>query len=221
MTLLDFLFPKRCVGCGRIGSYVCVACAVMMERVKSNEAICPMCQRRAHGGVTHPGCKRAYAIDGLTSFFRYKGVVRKAIKTLKYRLVSDLAWELMSHISLSAVSADMLIPIPLHRERIRNRGFNQAEVLGSLLAARLNIPVQNDILCRTRHTHPQAGIQQKEERLSNMKNAFLIKKGSHGIRGLRIILFDDVVTTGATLRAAASVLKRAGAKSVWAITLAR
>jgi ComF family protein len=212
MKLLDFIFPKRCVNCGKIGKYFCDSCVKKIRPIAHNEHVCPMCGRLALDGVTHPYCRTRYSLDGLTSFFHYDGPVKKAIKAIKYRYVSDLAEEFVSLLSIPEFKNYVLIPIPLHSTRLRDRGFNQAEVLGSLL----RIPMRTDILRRTRATMPQAEIKEKKTRLENMKNSF----ASREIWG-NIVLFDDVCTTGATLRNAAGALKRAGARHVWAMTLAR
>lgn len=225
MDIRDILFPKRCVGCGRIGWYVCASCASDIIQVSENEKICPMCGRTALDGATHPGCRRRYGLDGLTSFFRYRGIVRKAIKSLKYRLVSDLASEfsalmpdsVMRDISKHAYNA-VLLPMPLHPSRQKMRGFNQAEALGVHIATRLQIPVSPDILYRTRNTVAQADIKKREDRLKNMQEVFACKQK---VFPRNIVLFDDVFTTGATMRSAATALKHAGAKRVWAVTVAR
>ncbi|MCX6791485.1 MAG: ComF family protein [Candidatus Gottesmanbacteria bacterium] len=216
MNLLDFIFPKRCVGCGKIGKYFCAACRANIRVIKPNEPICPMCGRPALDGATHPICRTRYSLDGLTSFFHYDGPVRKAIKAIKYRLVSDLAEEFVNLVSVRDFDDCILIPIPLHPSRFRQRGFNQAEVLGSILAKRLNVAVRTDILRRVKETEPQVSIKKRADRLENMKNIFSCKN----ITG-NILLFDDVCTTGATMRSAATVLKRAGATCVWAVSMAR
>jgi ComF family protein len=189
-----------------------------MRPIADNERICPMCGRLAFEGVTHPRCRTRYSLDGLTSFFHYDGVVRKAVKAIKYRLVSDLAEEFISLTRIPTYRRDdrVLVPIPLHPARLRDRGFNQAEVLGNILAKRLNIPARTDILQRVKETEPQASIKKRADRLENMRNIFSCKNVSGNI-----LLFDDVCTSGATMRSAAAVLKRAGATSVWAISMAR
>lgn len=217
MNLLDFLFPKRCIGCGRIGKYFCDRCRAKIRYIATNEAICPMCGRLSFDGATHPKCRTKYGLDGLTSFFHYDGSVRKAIKALKYRRISDLASEFVSLI-LPSHFGSVLVPIPLHISRLRSRGFNQAEVLGSCFALQGNIPVRTDIIRRVKVTEPQVDMKTKDERLENMKNVFQVVKT---IQYKNIMLFDDVFTTGATMRSAATVLKRAGAKCVWAVTMAR
>lgn len=150
-------------------------------------------------------------------FFHYEGIIQKAIKALKYRYVSDLASEFVSLIPpLTIAEADMLIPIPLHSSRLRERGYNQAEVLGGLIADKLGIPLRTDILKRVKRTTPQVEMKKRSERLKNMEGVFASNKVSG-----TIILFDDVYTTGATMRSAASVLLRTGAQVVWTMTMAR
>ncbi len=222
MGILDFIFPKRCVSCGAIGQYFCRSCRTRIRPIEIYEAICPVCERSAIGGATHPKCRGRYTIDGLTSFFHYDGVIRKAIKVLKYRSVFDIAAEFVSLAALPDLSADILIPIPLHISKLRERGYNQAEGLGRILAKQLNIPIQTAILLRTRKTIAQVAMKDRKSRLTNMEKAFgLAQTGKSMPQGTSVLLFDDVFTTGATMRAAANVLKRAGAKNVWAVTMAR
>ena len=243
MHILDFLFPKRCVGCGTIGTYFCNRCTSTIQVIAPNEAICPVCEKPAIDGATHPGCKTHYSLDGLTSFFCYDGVIRKAVKAIKYRYVSDLAKEFISLIPIKwipgpSISAGMqarddkviLIPIPLHWLRLRDRGFNQAEALGRLLADQLHIALRTDILTRVKMTTPQVAMKDRGARLKNMDGVFALHQGFDKIllkqknvkaSNMKILLVDDVFTTGATMRAAASVLKRAGVKFVWGMTMAR
>jgi predicted amidophosphoribosyltransferase len=104
----------------------------------------------------------------------------------------------------------------LHPSRYRFRGFNQAEKIGQILASRLNVAVRTDILQRVKETMPQVEMKKRDDRLKNMEHVFHCTKISGNL-----ILFDDVFTTGATMRSAAAVLKRAGAAYVWAVTMAR
>lgn len=199
-----------------------------------------MCERPAFGGMTHPRCKTRDALDGLTSFFRYEGIVREAIKVLKYHRVTDLATEFVSCIQTDGTYRGVLLPIPLHPSRFRDRGFNQAEVLGKLVASRLHIPIRTDILRRVKKTPPQVEMKDRNDRLRNMRGVFSVtsfwqaslraRPESHGDAGQAsmthtikgtFFLFDDVFTTGATMRAAGEALKRGGARFVWAVTMAR
>ncbi len=230
VNLLDLIFPKRCVGCGRIGNYFCQNCQCAIRLIFHSETICPVCERPAVAGFTHPMCRTGYTIDGFTSFFHYDGTIKKAVKALKYRLVSDVAAEFVSLIPetsfLNSFHHKLLhpifLPIPLHKMRMHQRGFNQAEILGGFISHRLQIPMYTDILLRTRETKPQVEMKNKEDRLKNMHGVFgLNPKTQHVLRNKHVILFDDVFTTGATMRSAASVLKHAGANRVWAVTMAR
>lgn len=189
--------------------------------------MCPMCEKPAVDGKTHPKCQTRYTLDGLTSFFHYNGIIRQAIKTVKYRLVSDLAQEFINLIpdsSLQLITHNLqpttLIPIPLHPARERFRGFNQAEVVGRILAKRLGVPMRTDVLKRVRKTVPQVEMKDRKKRLKNMENVFAVSPNILISQYLNIFLFDDVFTTGATLQSAANVLKRAGVKKIWGVVLA-
>ncbi len=228
MNFLDIFFPKRCVGCGRLGKYFCEQCSLNIRIIKPNEAVCPVCEKPGVDGATHPRCRTRYALDGLTSFFRYDAAVRQAIKSIKYRYISDLPKEFIDlipvvylHSSIINHKSLILIPIPLHPARLKFRGFNQAEVLGKLLAQRLNIPVRIDLLQRVKKTTPQVDMKDRKRRLANMEGVFSVTPNLLISNSLSFFLFDDVFTTGATMRSAANVLKRAGVKFVWGITMAR
>ncbi len=258
MNLLDLLFPPRCVSCGRIGKYICPSCSLLIRIIRLNEQVCPVCEKPAIGGETHPRCKNKYSLDGLTSFFVYDGPIRKAIKLLKYRFVTDLAKELINmvgplplpHRQFSAVSNRSLkedtivaqgslrksskigeeaaalnpyvfVSVPLHWRRFNWRGFNQSEILGKLMAEKLGIKFLPDLLIRKKYTEPQVKLKSKE-RKENIKDAFVINSQRRQIPNTSYyILFDDVWTTGSTLRACAKVLKQAGVEKVWGMTLAR
>ena len=174
------------------------------------------------------GAKRNILLTGLRAYSVMTGS-KNAVKSLKYRRVTDLANEFINlipppfflEVTKLPTNKATLIPIPLHPSRYRDRGFNQAEVLGKRIADRLNIPIQTDILRRVKKTTPQVEMKDRKERLQNMKDVFSIHNSQFIIHNSSIILFDDVFTTGATMRAAGETLKRAGANFVWAITMAR
>lgn len=133
------------------------------------------------------------------------------MKAIKYRHISDLAEEFVNLIPAIPLPSGTLIPIPLHPSRFRERGFNQAEELGKLL----HIPMRTDMLRRTKATKPQAEMKRRE-RLVNMHNVFIANGAID-----KVLLFDDVFTTGTTMRAASAALKRAGVKQVWGVSMAR
>jgi len=184
--------------------------------------------------MTHPRCQTKYTIDGLTSFYHYNGVIKDAIKKIKYSYAFDIANELVNIIPTSSFfifshlrtknhepRTCCMVPIPLHQSRYNFRGFNQAEIIANALGKRLNIPVNSHVLFRSQKTVPQVEMNDRDKRLANMKNVFSIHNSSFEVRNSAIILVDDVFTTGATLRSAASVLKHNGVKFVWGVTIAQ
>ena len=231
MTLLDLLFPKTCVSCGRIGSYICPDCFLKIKTV--NHPICPVCQKPSIGGKTHYSCQRPLALDGLTSLFSYSGPIKKALRKIKFdsvfAIVPSLARLAEEEIEENEVLYNFLrkkpvvVPIPLHWLRENRRGFNQAAFFAKLVAQKWDLAFWEDLLIRKKYTLPQARLK-KEERKENVKGVFQINKkfSSNFISQFsRVLLVDDVWTTGATMREAGKVLKRRGVKEVWALTLAR
>jgi len=218
--LLDFFFPRRCLGCGQWGHYFCQECVKKIKLIE--RTICPVCGQAAIGGKTHPHCQTKYSLDGLTSIFVYDGLIKGAIGQLKYKFITDLAEELISLVPKSKFysEANTLIPLPLHSRRQRWRGFNQAELLGRIMAKKFDWAVRQEVLERYRYTQPQVKLK-GQERKKNIRGAFRIKSKVKMEKQFKVILFDDVWTTGSTLREAGQVLKRAGAKEVWGLTLAR
>ena len=227
MSLLDLLFPHKCLGCGETGSYFCSNCLNYLTL--ESQRICPVCERPSIGGITHPSCSNLYSLDGLTSIFSYQGVIKKGIIKLKYKFLSDLASDL-AEAFLSFCGEDKkfrsfceqqdvyLVPIPLHHQREKWRGFNQSELLGKMIAKNLGIGFEPNLLVRIKNTTSQAKLKEKE-RKENIKGAFDVK--SEVEIPLNVFLFDDVWTSGATLKEAGRVLKKSGARKVWGLTLAR
>ncbi len=220
MTLLDLLFPRRCVSCGRIGKYICSRCFPKIKFIQHQ--LCPVCAKPAVDGITHPYCRGKYRMDGMFAACHYQGVVKQAIHLLKYRQVSDLVAELslllVTNYPKTIPKLDLLIPVPLHFRREKERGFNQSFLLAKSLGKRLGVPVNNHLLKRIRYTKPQADLK-REKRLDNIKNVFICKENGI-LRGKTIGLVDDVATTFATINECCRVLKQSGVKAVWGIVLA-
>lgn len=232
MAILDLLFPKRCVRCGKFGAYICPQCRTGVFPIQATDMICPMCEKPAIDGVVHPRCRTRYSLDGVYAFFHYRSTIPSVVKALKYRAVSDIC-ESCAQLALTTSAASFLqspaftqhehavcVPIPLHPIRQNVRGFNQSEVLGRHIMQKLHIPIDADILYRTIYTVPQVEMKDRHERLLNMKRVFAVRPEA-GVLPPYVLLFDDVWTTGATMRAAANALKRQGVKRVWAVTFAR
>lgn len=236
--LLDLLFPKKCVGCNVLGTYFCNSC---IGDIRQTDLVCPKCERPAVGGQTHPVCRRRFGLDGLWSLGIYQDPLRSAIQTLKYKYVKELAeiltditieyWARFQPFLLDQIKRDQgdgwaVIPVPLHWYRQNWRGFNQAASLGEDLSKKLGLNYSEG-LKRMRYTRQQVGLKGKR-RHQNIKDAFVLSnplslspKEGHVAPKPSVILVDDVWTTGSTLKECAFVLKRAGAKKVWALTLAK
>jgi ComF family protein len=219
---LNLLFPQRCVGCGKEGELICRSCQSSLPRIMP--PLCPRCGRPQPSGILCSNCVSWRAeIEGIRSPFRFDGVMRQAIHQLKYRnlrtLAAPLAQLLRDYLVTYPVPGDVLVPVPLHRRRLRERGYNQSRLLARELGKLISLPMVDDCLIRQRHAPPQARTRNVQERLSNVVGAF--RCSDQRLRDKQVLLIDDVSTSGATLDACAAALKAAGVKSVWGLTLAR
>ena len=149
--------------------------------------------------------------------------MRQAIHQLKYRnlraLAAPLAELLQDYIASNPVPADVLVPVPLHPKRLRERGYNQSRLLARELGKLANLAVADGCLVRQQHTPPQARTANVEERRTNVASAFACR--DNRVQGKQVLLIDDVSTSGATFNACAAALKAAGATSVWGLAMAR
>ena len=222
MGLLDLIFPKTCLGCGKEGKYLCDDC---LAKVRLAKPICPYCEKASIDGFSHTKCAKRLGLDGLTSIWEYEGVIRKAILSLKYKYSTEVGKELTSIFIQDLmkrghpVKADVLIPIPLYWYRENTRGFNQSVEIGREVAAQMGWKFIPDLLIKTKSTVSQVELKGNARR-QNLKGTFVINS-SIKYQVSSIVLFDDVFTTGSTLREAAKVLKRSGAEKVWGLTIAR
>ena len=153
--------------------------------------------------------------------FLYIDTCRDLILGLKYGGLTSLAPFFGAQMAplLANVPVDRIFPIPLHPVRLRERTFNQAELLAEALSEQTGVPCENRLLIRTRPTRPQADLDRRE-RNDNLRGAFDLRHGAR-LKGLRLLLVDDVYTTGATARACAQLLKTAGARTVSMLAAAR
>lgn len=200
MDFLEFLFPKKCLGCKKSGKYFCEEC---LKTVRKND------QASLYG----------------TSLFQYQGIIKTAIKALKYQFLTDIKEELTELMDRGLNDEQLqefleLKPgvqaMPLWWKRENWRGFNQAEILAKIVAKKFNLK-RIDCLKKVKETKPQADLSRKE-RLLNVKNIFKIKPGK---LPEAILIVDDVWTTGATMNEAIKTLKKTGVRQVWGLTLAR
>jgi len=221
-ALLDLLFPPRCVGCHRPGTWLCPECLEGIERITG--PLCPRCGRPvARPGRLCPVCRRMNPpIDGIRSAAYFEGTLREAIHRFKYRggraLAQPLGQLMAERWPTYHIPAEVLIPVPLHPTRLAERGYNQATLLAQELGMAIGLPVETGSLVRIRATAPQVTLDAAARR-ENVRGAFRCLDDR--MAGRCVVLIDDVCTTGATLSACSTALREAGARSIWAYTLAR
>ena len=219
-SLVDFVFPKVCVGCGEWGSFLCESCR---DRLDFVDQICPMCGEESIMGWTHPRCRSKWSMEGLIAIYEYQEpVARAVVDGVKYGFNKELIkLVLRDFVFETGEKFDFLVPVPLHFYRENWRGFNQARELAEDISSKLLVRVEN-VLERKRNTKQQVTMKTKEEREANIKGAFKIseKFKNSKLKKLKILLVDDVFTSGADMRECTKVLKKAGVKMVWGLALA-
>lgn len=222
---LDLLFPILCQGCGREGAYLCLQCAA---EIPEDEPRCIVCGRGSTLGRLHSDCQeRPWALSGVLVATSYESeIIRDLIWQMKYnsvaKITDHLAQLLVDHLIKNDLqdyfSASAVVAVPLHKKRIRERGFNQAELIATKFAARLGLGYL-PILERVINNQPQAKLT-REERLLNVEGAFrALPAPSLGER--KVIIIDDVATTGATLNACALEIKKQKPSEIWGLVVAR
>lgn len=245
LNLLDFIFPKFCVNCKKMGDYLCPGCFSRLSFDTKN--ICLVCGKPSFDGLTHPKCKGKYSIEGSFSGIVFNSISKKLIYQFKYKpylsslskFLGELLYESLiqneEFIRHIANSKWFIVPIPLSSKRFKKRGYNQSEILAKELSKKFDFSVLN-CLIRTRETKTQVGLT-KEKRKENISGAFALNEkyrspfdtlDTRDTRGTlpilahkNIILIDDVLTSGATISEACNVLKRAGSSKVWAVAFAK
>jgi ComF family protein len=219
--VLDFLLPPRCGGCRAVGSWLCHPCRTKIRRLE--EPLCRRCGVEMESRRRECGCRaRLTSLTRLRSAVAYEGPVEAAVHRFKYegwrRLAAPLAHLAAERLAVEGVAARYVIAVPLHAERMRTRGFNQAELLASELRRRMMLSAPDGELVRTRPTPPQVG-RDRLRRFENVRGAF-VWRGPQ-MNGESMLLVDDVATTGATLDACARALREAGSGPVTGVSIAR
>jgi ComF family protein len=229
-SVLDKLLPPRCIGCGAIvedaglcgacwgslqflGPPACSCCAYPFEYEMPEETLCTACLRE------HPEFDRARSV------FAYDDSSRSLVIEFKHADKTFAAPTLAGMMRRAGADllddAGLITPVPLHPRRLFARRYNQAALLATALARQTGAPLSVDLLVRRRHTKPQ-GRMSATARRRNVQGAFTIRpKDKRRLEGKRVLLIDDVLTTGATVGECARVLRRAGASAVDVLTLAR
>ena len=214
MDLLGALLPAACVGCGRYGALLCGTCLGSLRPPgnASDRFLAP-----------DPGVVVGEALEAAVAAFAYEGPLRRALAGLKYGGAARVAGALADRArgrmtTLQAMAGDaVLVPVPVHADRLRERGYNQSGLLASALGRRSRLPLA-DLLVRERATAQQHRLD-RAARLRNLRDAFATRPGSRPPPVA--ILIDDILTTSATLEACAAVLRAAGSSRVLGFAIAR
>lgn len=221
--ILDFIFPRECVGCGIEGWWICPECQKEIIALKS--PYCPNCKKLNQDGRFCRNCREKYKLKGIIIAGHYKfGPLREAIHSYKYNGIFALEKYfqplIMARLKNNLPPGEkIIIPVPLHYKKETERGFNQAERLAKIIATEFKLPLETKILVRTKETDSQMSLKKKERR-ENIAHAFKIID-QEKIKNKIVLLVDDVATTGLTLNEAAKVLLGAGAKAVWGVVIAQ
>ena len=232
-AVLDLLFPPICLGCereerpGPLALGLCLPCRGRLKLLRGFR--CAGCGRPLAAAAPSPGylcgeCRsRPPAFDRLLALWSYEPPLQQVMRALKFGrldfLGGHLASELWHRLGGELRSLEVVVPVPLHWRRQAARGYNQAERIARPLARHLDRPLVS-ALRRARPTPPQARLE-RSRRQANLRGAFRGRRGARAVRGRRVLLVDDVTTTGATLGHAAAALRRSGAASVTALAVAR
>lgn len=223
MNVLDILFPRRCPVCGEVveetGSLICPSCFPKLSFIKL-----PTCKKCGKEIVdpTKEFCEdcmvHRHSFEYCIGLLNYDEISRSSMAKIKYENKREYldfygnAMAVRHGGTIKRMHVDTVVPVPVHRSRRRKRGFNQAEILADIIGEKLNIPVMPDMLKRSKKTMPQKELT-AAERLKNLSGAFRAGEIPRGVK--RVLLIDDIYTTGSTAEACARVLKAAGVEEVY------
>ena len=227
--VLDILFPPICLSCeqnlledekaddlcdkclSKITIHTTLFCSICKNRLPENKKICHKNNAYLLGAITDYN----YEIKNIIHYLKYK----------KWRRLSSVIKKILNQyldkLNLKNKTKNyIIIPIPLHKNRLKERGFNQSEIISKIISEKLNLNIKNNILTRLKETKPQAELKNWEERKENLKNSFSINN-SEEIKNKNIILIDDVYTSGSTINEAVKSLRGAGAKKIITFVVAK
>ncbi len=213
--LIELLFPIKCVFCGQI----------LSSSVKDKDFICNACieEVRFSEQSVIPVCENSYC-DGLISLFQYRGLAEKAIKSFKFKNKPEL-FRAFGHLLADRIvkvtngeGFDIILYVPLHRIKQLARGYNQSMLLAVVVSRCLKVPLAKNVLVKERDTLPQSTLN-RAVRFANVEGAFTLKRADK-IMGKRVLLLDDVLTTGATLNQCGKLLRAASAEKIMCAVLA-
>jgi competence protein ComFC len=218
---LDWLFPPECGGCGRKGFRWCQECQSKVEPI--GPIVCPVCGDSQSSIQTCPNCLLLPpSFQSLRSWAAFKGPLREALHRLKYRkdlaLGDSLSQPLIDYLRDLAWKVDLVVPVPLGKKRMMQRGYNQAALLARPIALAHSLNYSSKALLRIKDIPSQVGLTNKQ-RHQNVSGAFWANP--EVVSGRAVLIVDDVTTTGATIEACAQALRESESAEVFALTLAR
>ena len=207
--ILDILLPKKCLGCGREGQYICKDCFIFLSEVNPVNSTCEVLATTSQ-------------VNGLISVWEYEGLIEKLIQKIKfdgcYDIINELADKAFEKITLDLPRDTVITFVPMYKKKEKRRGFNQAELIAKKVGERINRPVVK-LLEKVKVNRSQVGLN-PQERLENVKDVFTAVKMTEA-KSLSVLIVDDVYTTGATMGECMKVLRKAGVKNIYGFTLAR
>ena len=222
IRIKDYIFPVFCLGCKKEGDWLCENCFIKLNL--TGVFACPVCHLSTDRGIVCQNCLEKSVLNSHIAITKYEenGLVGKVIQTLKYSWAEDVLIVIEQMIERFVdnypelfINIDFVVPVPLHKKRYVERGFNQAELIVRLVAKKINKPFKN-VVERTRYTKQQAKLN-RADRLENLQEAFSSIEKLLG----NILLVDDVFTTGSTMQECAKALKNAGVDKVVGFSIAR
>ncbi len=219
-SALDLIFPPVCGGCGKAGFRWCADCQGRVQIL--NGALCDVCGLPQDSAGVCDTCRvDRPRFRALRAWAVFEDPVRKVLHKLKYRrdiaLGDAIAAQMVQYVRGLSWNVDMIVPVPLGRQRYKERGYNQVAMIAKPLALALGVEFAPKALARRKETRSQVGLS-KQERRENVDGVF---RAGVGVNGKTILVMDDVATTGSTLSSSAEALFASGAKDVYALTVAR
>ena len=216
-NIVELITPHACLACSASGAVICDSC--LPKLATASAGTCVRCNRLSSLGKTCTRCQHHLVIRGVSVSAYYDGAVKELILRLKFHRDRSAAWAsaalILSRIDPKKMPFDVVTSVPVSPQRYRERGYNQSELIARAVAKELTLPYQT-LLGRNNGDH-QMG-KDRNTRIQQVQAAFYSQRG---LKGERILIIDDVVTTGATLDACARALKIAGAKNVWGAVIAK
>ena len=225
-NLFNIMFPLKCVNCNQTGEVICDSCLYDCELLTTQ--YCVVCDKPSFDGYTHREClkRKGPSPSQVISTYKYENTIRTSIKTSKYGSKQFIALKKITYEGIRILKEwgfefndYICTAVPSSKSKYIKRGFNQSEIITEIFSKQLNLNSNNSILVRERETKAQYYLK-KKNRFENVKGAFAINKNAE-VKDKKILLIDDIVTTGATLLEISKALYESGAKEVKCFTLSK